>query len=320
MKAAHDASDAFTRYSGVELRHLRMVFTVAEEGNLSRASERLRLTPSALSHQLKAIEDIAGGPIFHRDCKRMRLTPAGEILFDAASRVLGAITDAEDRISRLREGQSGIVRICTHCYTGYHWLPAVIGKFKASHPDADVRVVSEATTRAMDALRDHEIDIAITTCKPEGGVFVTRPVLRDEVFLLMPAGHSLARKSWVEAADIAGETVLAYAQSPEDASLCVDFLRPEGYWPRRFMGIQLTEAIIELVRAGTGVAALAGWALKPHLAKGDLVAKRITRKGWLRTWNAVTWPLDQSGPLVTGFVDCLTKELALEGAVRPRAA
>lgn len=320
MKTAQATGDPFTRYSAVELRHLRLVFTVAEEGNLSRAAERLRLTPSALSHQLRTIEEVAGAPVFHRDGKRMRLTPSGEIFYEAAARVLAVIADAEDRVARLKDGHSGTVRICTHCYTGYHWLPAAIRKFKASHPGADVRVVGEATTRALDALLDREIDLAITTEKTENTSLIARPVLRDEVMLLVPADHRLAAKVWVEPADIAAECLLGYARDPEDSSLCVEILRPQGLWPRKFMSIQLTEAIIELVRAGTGVAAFASWALKPHLEKGDLVAKRITRKGWHRTWNAVTWPKEISGPLVASFVDCLAVEFATRKAERRPAA
>lgn len=320
MKGAQSSDDVFTRYSGIELRHLRLVFTVAEEGNLSRASERLRLTPSALSHQLRAIEDVAGAPMFHRDGKRMRLTSAGEVLFNAASRVLGTIAEAEEQISRLREGQAGTVRISTECYTVYHWLPAVMRKFRRISPGADVRVVAEATRRAIDALRDREIDIAVTTEKPDAAGLLVRPVLRDEMFLLIPPDHRLAAKPWVEAEDIAPECFLSYAATPEESGICIGLLRPKGLWPRRFMSIQLTEAIIELVRAGTGVAVLAGWAVKPHLGKGDLVSKRITRKGWHRTWNAVTWPRESAGTLVGNFVDCLESELARSSLARSEAA
>jgi LysR family transcriptional regulator for metE and metH len=320
MKGIQSAGDAFTRYSGIELRHLRLVFNVAEEGNLSRAAQRLRLTPSALSHQLRTIEEVAGASIFHRDGARMRLTPAGEIFYEAATRVLAAIGDAEDRVARLKDGHSGTVRICTHCYTGYHWLPAAIRTFNASHPLADVRVVGEATTRALEALLAREIDVAITTENTGRGDLLVRPVLRDEVLLLVPAGHRIAAKSWAEPSDIAAECLIGYARNPENSSLCLEILRPQGLWPRKFMNIQLTEAIIELVRAGTGVAAFASWALKPHLEKGDLVAKRITRKGWHRTWSAVTWPKEASGPLVASFVDCLAGEFAPRKAARRPAA
>ncbi len=306
-------TDPFTRYSGVELRHLRLVWTVAEERSLTRASERLRLTPSALSHQLRALEEVVRGPIFHREGKRMRLTPAGEVLLDAAIRVLGTVADAEDRLAKLHQGQAGTVRLSTHCYTGYHWLPAVIRAFRAEHPEADVRVVGDATHRALEALYNREIDVAITPEHPERASMLVRPVLRDEVRLILPAAHPLAKKAWLEPAEIAQEHLFLYTGGPEESSLCLDILRPAGVWPKRHTNIQLTEAIIELVKAGLGVAALAEWAVQPYLADGSIVAKRITRKGWHRTWNAITWPKAEAGPLVMTFVERLAQEFHARG-------
>lgn len=308
MKTAQPTPDPFTRYSGLELRHLRLVWTVAAERSLTRASQRLRLTPSAISHQLRALEAVVSGPIFHREGRRLRLTAAGEVLLDAATRVLGIIADAEDRLVKSLQGRAGTVRLCTHCYTGYHWLPAVIRAFRTDHPEADVRVVGEATHRSLEALYDREIDLAITWKHPERAGLLVRPVLRDEVRLILPANHPLARKAWLEPAEIAREHLFLYAGGPEESSLCRDILRPAGVWPRRHTNIQLTEAILELVKAGMGVAALAEWAVQPYLADGSVVAKRITSKGWHRTWNAVTWSKAESGPLVMSFVDRLAQE------------
>lgn len=312
-KPQRAGGDPFTRYTGVELRHLRLVWTVAEENSLTRASERLGLTPSALSHQLRVLEEIVNGPIFHREGKRMRLTPVGEVLLDAATRVLGIVADAEDRLVKIRQGRAGTVRLSTHCYSGYHWLPAVIRAFRAEHPEADVRVVGDATLRALEALYAREIDVAITPERPERAGMFVRPVLRDEVKLILPANHPLAGKAWLEPAEIAREHLFLYAGGPEESSLCLEILRPAGAWPSRHTNIQLTEAILELVKAGLGAAALAEWAIQPALADGNIVAKRITRRGWHRTWNAVTWPKAEAGPLVMTFVDRLAQEFGARG-------
>ena len=310
--------DLPARYSEMELRHLRLVWTVAEAGGLTKAAERLRLTPSALSHQLKALERIAGGALFRRDGRTMRLTAAGELLFEVAVRVLGLVASAEERLAKLNQGSAGIVRLSTHCYTGYHWLPAVIRAFHVDHPDAEVSIVAEATRRPLPALYAREIDVAITTDRPDDANVRVRPVLRDEVVLLVAPWHPLAKKPWVEPAEIAREHLLMYAERPENSVLCMEILRPAGLWPRKTTSIQLTEAIIEMVKSGLGVAALAEWAVHPHLRGGALVARRITRKGWMRTWHAVTWPESESGPLVTSFVDHVVATFAKDRASRTR--
>ena len=320
LKSAQKQADPFTRYSGVELRHLRLVWAVAEEKGLTRAARRLRLTPSALSHQLRTLEEAVGAAVFHREGKAMRLTAAGEVLLEAAARVLGTVSDAEDRLAKLRAGLTGTVRVSTHCYTGYHWLPAVIAGFRADFPEAEVRVVGEATRRPLDALHAREIDVAVTTERSGRRDVLARPVLRDEVLMILPAGHTLARKAWLEPAEIAREHLLTYANNPEESSLCQEILRPAGAWPRRYTGMFLTEAIVELVRAGLGVSVLAEWAAQPYLTDGRIVAKRITRAGWRRTWQAVTWPKDTAGPLVMGFVDRLAAEFGAKKTTRALSA
>src|SRR5438093_8523375 len=110
----------------LEVRHLRLVSAVAELGSLTRAGDRLHLTQSALSHQLRDIESRLGTPLFLRVGKRMVLTPAGERLLRSAESVLTTIERTEDAIRNLAGAERGVLRLTTECYTCYHWLPALL--------------------------------------------------------------------------------------------------------------------------------------------------------------------------------------------------
>src|SRR5215218_5510913 len=107
----------------LEVRHLRLVASVAEVGSLTRAGDRLHLTQSALSHQLRDIEERLGATLFHRHGKRLVLTAAGEHLLQSARDVLGRLREAEDTIRALGKEPGGVLRITTECTTCYHWLP-----------------------------------------------------------------------------------------------------------------------------------------------------------------------------------------------------
>src|SRR5215510_4912718 len=107
----------------LEIRHLRLVAAIAEEGGVTRAGNRLHLTQSALSHQLRDVEDRLGSALFERVGKRMILTDAGERLLRTARVVLDEIHQAEHDIRRASSGRQGVLRIATQCYTNYHWLP-----------------------------------------------------------------------------------------------------------------------------------------------------------------------------------------------------
>src|SRR5262245_50180696 len=106
----------------LETRHLKLIVAITEERSVTKAGERLCLTQSALSHQLRDIEEKLGTPLFTRVNKRMVLTPAGERLLRSARLVLDELQRTEAEIARLAAGDYGVLRISTECYTGYHWL------------------------------------------------------------------------------------------------------------------------------------------------------------------------------------------------------
>ena len=321
LKTAQRTSDPTDRYSALELRHLRLVRAVGEEHGLTAAGKRLSLTASALSHQLRQVESIVGLPLFRREHRRMRLTAAGEIVFELAHRTLAAIDDVEDRLASLRTGSGGTIRLCAHCYTGYHWLPAVMQSFRTSHPDAEVRVVAEATYRSLDALMDHEVDLVITASDVTDTRLHKSPVLHDEIFLVVAPGHPLARRASVEPVHIANEHIILYAPTPEESGICVQFLKPAGVWPRRYTSVLLTEGIIEMVKAGLGVTFLAEWSVRPELERGTLVAVRLGRRGFKRTWQAITTRDSRDNPILRTFIEHLAATLqAGRSKQQPRLA
>ena len=116
------------RHAALEIRDLRLVRAIATEGSLARASLRLHLTPSALSHHLLALEARLGTRLCQRAGRRMRLTPAGTRLADAGARVLEALADAERAVAGA-EPVRDVVRLSTACHTTYYWLPSVLAAF-----------------------------------------------------------------------------------------------------------------------------------------------------------------------------------------------
>src|SRR5215470_2310330 len=116
----------------LEVRHLRLVAAVAEVGSLTRAGDRLHLTQSALSHQLRDIESRLGAPLFLRVGKRLVLTPAGD--------VLARLEQAEREIRQMGKERAGILRLTTECYTCYHWLPPLLIRYRRRFPRVEVRI------------------------------------------------------------------------------------------------------------------------------------------------------------------------------------
>ena len=288
----------------LEVRHLQLVAAVAETGSLTRAGDRLHLTQSALSHQLRGIESRLGAALFLRVGKRLVLTPAGERLLVSAKDILGRLAEAEHDIRRMGKEHAGVLRLTTECYTCYHWLPPLLMRYRRTFPRVEVRIDVEATRRPIEMLLAGKIDLAIMSSAVADRRLVSRKVFEDELVLVAAPHHRFAQQPHVRLADLRDETLFIYP--PRDESRVLqDVLLPAGISPRIEEG--LTEAITELVKAGLGVAVLARWAVQPLVESGALLARPLTARGLHRQWRAVM-PRDLArADYVTAFIDLLEK-------------
>ena len=144
----------------LELRHLRLVRAIAEEGGVTRAGRRLHLTQSALSHQLRDAEERLGARLFDRVASDdPRPPPASASCAPRAASRRARAHRAGDPARRARPG--GVLRLTTQCNTVYHWLPSRLRLFHRTHPDVDLQVVAGATDDPFPSLLEGTIDLAI---------------------------------------------------------------------------------------------------------------------------------------------------------------
>lgn len=280
----------------LEVKHLRLVEAVATYGTLTNASKYLHLTQSALSHQLNELERRLGTPLFHRVGRRLVPTVAGERLLDAAKRTLTVLRRTEGSIKRIAAGNEAVLRLTTECYTAYHWLPAILDAFAERCPKVDVQIVADAARRPVNALMAGKVDVVVMNEPPKNDKLRVIPLFEDDMLVVMSPDHRLAVQQFVRPEDFADEHLVMYSASTSNSMLFKRYLDPAGIAPRKISAIQLTEAIVEMAKAGQGIAVLARWAIEPHLRDGSLVALPMTREGLRRQWSAVV--LDQgSTPL-----------------------
>ena len=187
----------------LEVRHLRLVVAVAEHGTLTAAAEGLHLTQSALSHQLKDIEDRLKAPLFLRRNHRMIPTAAGQHLLDTSLSVLAELERAETALRDLGRTKQGLLRVATECYTCYHWLPPVLQQFTARCPGVDVRIDVDATSRPLAVLLAGKLDLALMLSPVRDRRVAATPLFRDEL-LVVGAGQAPLREPSVRAPVAAG--------------------------------------------------------------------------------------------------------------------
>ncbi|HYR85483.1 MAG TPA: LysR family transcriptional regulator [Terriglobia bacterium] len=271
----------------LEVRHLRLVVAIAELGSMTKAGDHLNLTQSALSHQLRDIEERLGSPLFRRLNKKMDLTPAGERLLESARRVLAELQRAEDDLQHVGSERQGVLRLSAECYTCYLWLPKRLKLFVGKYPRLDVHFTTEPTKRSIQALLDGNLDVAIMCTRQPNRRLRYEPLFKDEMVVVMHPSHRLARSPFIRPEDFVDEHVLLNAPSAEDSTIMQQVLLPAGVTPHRVTYVQLTDGVVELVKSGLGIGVLARWSVLPEIESGAIHAAPLTRKGFMRPWHAV---------------------------------
>jgi LysR family transcriptional regulator for metE and metH len=286
MKDVHPMKNHRGDPMQLEVRDLRLVHAVADHGSLTRAGMVLHLTQSALSHQLADLETRVGAPLFSRAGKRMVLTPAGERLRDHARAILTALGRAEDDLRSASRQREALLRLSTECYTCYHWLPRVLREFERDFPRVETRIVAEATRRPVPALLRGLLDLAVVSTPIRDRRIVLTPLFRDELVAVTAPDHPWAGRPFVTPEDFASEHLIGYNLPRQENTFYQQVLVPGGHLPRQVSDVQLTEAIVELVKAGLGVSVLARWAVAPQLRSGEVAGLPITERGVHRQWSA----------------------------------
>lgn len=288
--------------SPLEFRHLQTVLALAETGSLAKAADRVFVTQSALSHQLKLLETHYGVPLFERNTKPLRLTQAGTRLLELARQVLTMTGDAERDIAQWASGRSGELRVAVECHTCFDWLMPAMDAFREHWPEVGLDLVSGFHTEPIALVESGLADFAVVHDKPSKrpGI-VTEKLFTYENLAILSPKHPLARKSYLTPSDFRGEVLISYPVDDEMLDVVRHFLAPKKIKPKR-RNAELTIAILQLVASGRGIAALPEWSIKPFLERGYVVSKRLGANGLMCELYAAIPESLASKPYMRDFV------------------
>lgn len=286
----------------IEFRHLRTVKAIHEEGGLARAAERLNITQSALSHQVKNLEEQAGVELFVRRSKPMKLSAAGLRLLHAAERILPEVAALEAEFAGLVAGRSGRLHIAIECHACFEWLLPVLEQFRRAWPEVDLDIRPGLAFGALPALEREEVDLVISSDPEEtrGVRFV--PLFDYEPVLVAAAGHPLAAKTFVEAADFVDQTLITYPVPHERLDAFTELLMPAGVVPAAIRQVELTAMILILVAAQRGVAVLPDWVVRDSRQRPDCVSRPLTEHGITRRLYAAIREDEADAPYMAHFL------------------
>ncbi len=286
----------------IEFRHLRTIKAIHECGGLARAADQLNITQSALSHQIKGLEDQAGVELFLRRSKPMKLSAAGLRLLRLAEQILPQVEAMQDEFSSLRDGRTGRMHIAIECHACFEWLFPVLEAFRKSWSDVDVDIRPGLAFDALPALQKEEVDLVVSS-DPEDLPGVEFIELFDyQAVFVAASSHPLAEKPYIEAEDFRGQTLITYPVERTRLDVFSQLLIPARVEPATIRQVELTAVILLLVASNRGISVLPDWVVREVKYSSDYVTRPLTKDGITRRLYAAVRREDLEKPFVQELV------------------
>ena len=286
----------------VEFRHLRTIKAIHEAGGLAKAADLLNITQSALSHQVKGLEDQAGVELFIRRSKPLKLSAAGLRMLKAAERILPEVAALEEEFRALKSGKSGRMHIAIECHACYDWLFPVLEAFRKRWGDVDVDIRPGLAFDALPALRREEVDVVISSDPEELEGITFSPLFDYEPVFVAAHDHPLAAKDHIVAEDLRDETLITYPVDRSRLDVFTELLTPARVEPRAVRQVELTAVILLLVAAGRGVSVLPDWVLRELRTSTDYITRPLTENGVTKRLYAATRSEETTKPFMADML------------------
>ncbi|MEO0389824.1 MAG: LysR family transcriptional regulator [Pseudomonadota bacterium] len=266
----------------LEFRHLRTIKAIHQAGGLAKAAEQLSITQSALSHQVKGLEDQAGVELFVRRSKPLKLSSAGRRLLRLAEQVLPQVEALQAEFAGLRAGSAGRMHIAIECHACFEWLFPVLETFRRDWPDVDVDIRPGLAFDALPALLKEEVDLVVSS-DPEDLPGVDFIELFDYAPVFVASkDHPLAAKPYIDAQDFKGETLITYPVERQRLDVFSQLLIPAKVEPALVRQAELTAVILLLVASNRGVSVLPDWVVREVKYSSDYITRPLTAGGLTR--------------------------------------
>jgi len=276
----------------MEFQQLEMFAAVVEEGNISRAAQRVFRTGPAVSIALKKLEDEMGTLLFERnDRHNYQLTGSGKLLYEHAKRILDLRREAETAVKH--SSNDATLRLGTHESTSLYFLPSLMTRLNETHPAIKTEVICGNADRLLLALTNRAIELALIGDAPADPELDSYMLKRDELVVIANPEHHLSKRQHITVADLRDEYLVVQGRKSHLRERIVQAMQASRI-PFN-IGVENVgiEAIKRLVINGLGIGFVPKMCVSEEVVNGKLVALKVDD---LRTeWNiSLVWRKDHS--------------------------
>jgi LysR family transcriptional regulator for metE and metH len=263
----------------LEISHLKLIKALFDNDSVSLAAESLFISQSALSHQIKKLEQIIDEPIFIRHSDPVKLTLKGQTLLRLAENILPQILIAE---RELLQEEGGRLNIAIECHACFEWLIPTLDAYRISQPLVDFDLSMAFSFEPMQALKNYDVDMVVTSDPVEDSQFSYFPLFEYQMLMAMSKENDLASKKYLQPKHLITQTLLTYPVKHSRLDVFNYFLTPEKIMPKNIRKVELPIMLIQLVLNNQGIATIPEWSLTAK-QKQEIMLKKLGEKGIWRT-------------------------------------
>jgi LysR family transcriptional regulator for metE and metH len=264
----------------IELKHLKTLKAIEKHGSLIRASEELCTSQSALSHQIKKLEQRLNCTLFNRHKDHLSFTKQGYLLCDLANRILPEVQRVTAKILR---AEQATVTLAMTCYSCYQWLIPLLNEFKQ-----DTGCQIELLSGNFDSTTQADIVLSDSPNTPKNGDFFSEPVLIGgfKMVLIMSPDHALAQQPQLSVAELAEQTIITYPLPKQQLDIFNYYLLPAFLSPKQHRTVDNSMQLLQMVAANMGVALVPDWlvgsfSMQQYVITKPIASGSLSKQLWL---------------------------------------
>ena len=279
----------------MEDHRLKSFCLVVETKSFSRAARAKRVTQSAMSHLIKNLEEELGVQLLRREGREVMPTPTGRVLYEHAKKILEDYARMGHDLSTSLRTMRGSLCVGASRTPASHLLPQVLYNFTKGHPDIEIDLVVSNTDSIVQGLRDDRIDIGIVEGNISDNKILAEAIAEDEVVIIAPEDHVLAKKKTVTVQDLTAETFILPESGSGTRELVDNFFHNMGMDEKMIkvrMNLDSPELIVQMVQAGLGVAFASKWSVFTAVKEGMVIPLKLSNKKMKRHFCLISMERD----------------------------
>ena len=298
----------------MHIETLKVFCDIIESGSVSYAASQNFVTQSAVSQQVRSLEDKYECRLLERARAGVKPTPAGQILYNSSKEIVRRFIELENRLREIGSVVAGSIRVGTVYSVGLHELPPYLTEFLRNYPAVNVHMEYLRSNRIYEDLVEGKIDLGVVAYPAKRSQIVTLPFRSDELVLIVPPDNTLAKQSKVTFAQITGQKFVGFERDIPTRKAADRILRDHGVKPAYTMEFDNIETIKRAVEIGLGIAIVPKLTVEVETARGSLKMLEFQEGTFQRPLAIIYKRGRELSPAVRKFVDALTAGYSGPGA------